>query len=142
MTQTASAAILRQREQPIANRGGGASTIPLVTPANGARQLINGITRLEPGKQIPLHFHNCEESVLLLEGQAVAVIDGVEYPLEPGDTTWIPANLPHFFRNVSQTEVMRIFWTYASIEATRTLVETGATHPVAAEHTKDKLIQR
>jgi hypothetical protein len=37
---------------------------------------------------------------------------------------------------------MRIFWTYASIEATRTLVATGETRPVAAEHAADKLIRK
>lgn len=31
---------------------------------------------------------------------------------------------------------MRILWIYASVDATRTLVETGATARVDAEHTK------
>jgi len=29
---------------------------------------------------------------------------------------------------------MRIFWTYASAGATRTMVETGETHLIDAEH--------
>ncbi|MEJ1975002.1 MAG: cupin domain-containing protein [Acetobacteraceae bacterium] len=133
----AAAAVLRPSEIAAADRGGGARTIPLVTPRVGARQLINGITMIEPGAAIPLHFHNCEESVIVLEGEAVAVVDGVEHRVGPGDTTWIPAGLPHFFRNET-AGLLRIFWTYASAEATRTLVATGETRPVAAEHAPDK----
>jgi quercetin dioxygenase-like cupin family protein len=134
------AAVLRPSERPIADRGGGARTIPLVTPGSGARQLLNGITIFDPGAAIGQHFHNCEESVMVLEGDAIAVLDGVEHRLGAGDTTWIAAGVPHFFRNASATEAMRIFWTYASIEATRTLVATGETRPVAAEHAAEKLI--
>src|SRR5512138_575611 len=137
----ATSAVLRPSELPMADRGGGARTIPLVTPASGSTQLLNGITIFEPGAAIGQHFHNCEESVMVLEGEAIAVLDGVEHRLGAGDTTWIQANGPHFFRNASATQPMRIFWTYASIEATRTLVATGETRPVAAEHAKDKLIR-
>lgn len=137
----ASSAVLRPAELPMADRGGGARTIPLVTPASGSTQLLNGITIFDPGAAIGQHFHNCEESVMVLEGDAIAVLDGVEHRLGPGDTTWIQANVPHFFRNASATRPMRIFWTYASIEATRTLVATGETRPVAAEHARDKLIR-
>lgn len=135
-------AVLRPAERPLANRGGGARTIPMVTPACGSTQLLNGFTLFEPGAAIPLHFHNCEESVLIVEGDAIAVINGVEHQLGSGDTTWLAPNIPHFFRNASATDPMRIFWTYASVEANRTLVENGETRPIAAEHSKDKLIVR
>lgn len=141
MTVEPTNAILRPHERPVANRGGGARTIPMVTPATGSTQLLNGFTLFEPGAAIPLHFHNCEESVLIIEGNAIAVIDGVEHELSEGDTTWVAPNVPHFFRNVSDTKPMRIFWTYASVEANRTLVANGETRPIAAEHAKDKLMK-
>jgi len=139
MTQPA---VLRPAERPMADRGGGARTIPLVTPATGSTQLLNGITIFDPGAAIGQHFHNCEESVMVLEGDAIAVLDGLEHRLRPGDTTWIPAGLPHHFRNASTSAPMRILWIYASIAATRTLVATGETRPVAAEHAPDRLIRR
>jgi quercetin dioxygenase-like cupin family protein len=114
----------------------------MVTPASGSTQLLNGFTLFEPGAAIPMHFHNCEESVLLVEGDAIATIDGVEHRLQVGDTTWLAPNIPHFFKNASDTKPMRIFWTYASVEANRTLVESGETRPIAAEHSRDKLAQR
>ncbi len=129
-------AVLRPDEIRPADRGGGAKTIPLVHPGLGAKSLINGITIFAPGAAIAFHTHNCEESVMVLEGDAVAVLDGVEHRLKAGDTTWIPANVPHRFVNASQTNEMRIFWTYADVAATRTLVETGETRFVAAEHAK------
>jgi quercetin dioxygenase-like cupin family protein len=125
----------------MADRGGGARTIPLVTPGIGSTQLLNGITIFDPGAAIGQHFHDCEESVMVLEGDAVAVLDGVEHRLGAGDTTWIPSGVPHFFRNASADAPMRIFWTYASVNATRTLVATGETRPVAAEHAPDKIMR-
>ncbi|WP_158747714.1 cupin domain-containing protein, partial [Acidisphaera sp. L21] len=107
-TDSRTAAVIRPAEQQVADRGGGARTIPLVTPSTGARQLINGITMIAPGAAIPLHYHDCEESVIVLDGQAVAVIDGAEHSVGPGDTSWIPPGVPHFFRNPSDTVPLRI----------------------------------
>jgi quercetin dioxygenase-like cupin family protein len=128
------AAVLRPSALPAHDRGGGACTTALVTPAIGATVFINGITTFAPGSAIPFHSHNCEESVVLLEGEAVLEIDGRQIRLEPLDTTWIPPNASHRFRNASGTRPMKIFWTYARVDATRTLTDTGQTRLVAAEH--------
>lgn len=129
----AEAAILRPKEITPHERGGGARTIPLVTRAIGSTSMLNGITEFAPGASIPLHTHNCEESVMVLEGEAVAEIDGVAHSMGEGDTTWVPANLPHRFINTSQTQRMRIFWIYASVDATRTIVATGDTRSIDSE---------
>lgn len=126
--------ILRPGLIPARRRGGGAKTIPLVTRRTGSTSFINGITIFEPGAAIPLHYHNCEESVLLLEGDAIAEIDGVEHVIAPGDVSFIPAGIAHRFRNLSATKGMKIMWTYASIDADRTLVETGDTRRIDDEH--------
>jgi quercetin dioxygenase-like cupin family protein len=126
--------VLRPSEIKAHDRGGGARTIPLVSPAIGAQGFINGITEFGPGASIPFHSHNCEESVVLLEGEAILDIGGESYPVKPFETTWIPPNISHRFRNVSTTQGMKIMWIYASPQATRTLTETGETRPVSAEH--------
>lgn len=115
-------------------RGGGARTIPLVTKASGATSFINGMTIFSPNAAIPLHTHNCDESVVILEGQANAEIDGVFHMLGPGTTTFIPAGIPHRFLNASQTEDMKILWIYASVDATRTIVGTGNIRSIVEEH--------
>ncbi len=128
-------AVLRPDQIKSHERGGGARTTPLVLPSIGATSFINGITEFGPGVAIPFHSHNCEESVVLLEGHAYLDIAGEVYALKPQDTTFIPPNVAHRFRNMSDTEGMKILWIYASVNATRTLVDTGETLPVAAEHT-------
>lgn len=126
--------VLRPEELKAHERGGGARTIPLVSRASGTQSFINGITIFEPGAAIPVHSHNCEESVMLLEGHAFAEIDGERHQLKPQDTTYIPANLPHRFINASSTEPMKILWIYANVDATRTIVATGDTRTIDAEH--------
>lgn len=133
------AAILKPDELPVNDRGNGARTIPLVTRRCGSTSLINGITAFEPGAKIGVHFHNCEESVMILEGEAVAEIDGARHHLKTGDTTWLPANIPHRFLNES-TATMRIFWIYADVNATRTMVETGIEQSIDDEHANAKQI--
>jgi putative monooxygenase len=128
------AAILDPDLLPAKDRGGGIRTVPLVTARIGSTSLLNGVTTLAPGAAVPLHFHNCEESVLVLSGSARVHIDGVETDVRPGIATWIPTGVPHFFRNTSSTEPMSMFWTYASIDANRTIVATGVTTRIDAEH--------
>ena len=79
--------VLRPSEIKAHDRGGGARTTPLVGPAIGAQGFLNGITEFGPGAAIPFHSHNCEESVVLLEGEAVLDIGGQEYPVKPFETT-------------------------------------------------------
>ena len=130
----AEATILHPAALKAYERGGGARTIPLVSARLGAQSFINGITEFGPGAQIPWHFHNCEESVMLLEGRAVFDIGEAHHDLVAQDTTFIPAGVPHRFRNASDTEGMKILWIYGRVDATRTLVETGETRAVTAEY--------
>ena len=120
--------VLTPARRPAIDRGGGARTVPLVTAELGATSFLNGITQFEPGAAIAQHTHNCLESVLVIEGVAVLDVDGVETPLRPWDTTVVPANVPHRFRNASTSRAMAIFWTYASVDATRAIV--GSSTPV------------
>ena len=130
------AMVLTPDTLPTHARGGGAKTTPLVSPAIGTRSFITGYTSFEGGAEIPFHSHNCEESVVLMEGKAVLDIDGLEYELKAHDVTYIPPNVSHRFRNLSKTEPMKILWIYANVDATRTLTDSGVTNRVSAEHGK------
>ena len=128
------ATVLSPGDIAVRERGNGARTIPLVNARIGSQKTLSGITEFDPGAAIALHFHNCEETVLLLSGEGIAEIDGQEFPVGPLHVSWIPAGVPHRFRNVSKTEKMRIYWTYASIDADRTIVATGVTARIDKEH--------
>jgi quercetin dioxygenase-like cupin family protein len=119
--------IFRPQELPAIDRGNGAKTTPLVTAKAGAKDFLNGMTVFEPGAQIAHHSHNVAESVMVIKGTAVVNVAGQEHLLHTFDTTFVPAEIPHHFKNASATEEMRIFWTYGSIDATRTIIETGVT---------------
>ncbi|MFI4964500.1 MAG: cupin domain-containing protein [Caulobacterales bacterium] len=134
MTVARRPAVLRIAEIAPRERGGGVRTLPLVNARIGSTRTLSGVTDFGPGAAIPLHFHNCEETVIVLAGRALAEIDGVEHALGPTDTSWIPAGTPHRFRNASQSERMQIYWTYASVDATRTVVATGVTTRIDEEH--------
>ena len=96
MTQQ-QAVLLREADLPRADCGNGASSTRLVNQSFGSQSMINGIKTIPPNGAIPLHYHNCEESVLVLSGTGSAVVGEIELAVKPGDVTWIPANLPHQF---------------------------------------------
>jgi quercetin dioxygenase-like cupin family protein len=137
ITRTPSnAALLIPEQLPTYERGGGARTTPLVGREVGTQSFITGYTSFDGGAVIPFHSHNCQESVVLMQGRAVLDIDGLEYELKAHDVTFIPPNVSHRFRNLSETEPMKILWIYENTAATRTITSTGATAPVSAEHGK------
>ena len=131
---TRKCAILREADFPKISRVGGAETTQLVTPACGAGAFLSGFTDIPPGAAIPLHYHNCEEAVLVVSGEATVEVDGDQFAASAGEVVWQKENVPHRFINRSETDVLRIYWTYASVEATRTLVASGETAPILAEH--------
>ena len=84
------------------------------------------MTVFSPGTGIPLHSHNVEESVLVYEGEATAVVGDDEFDLVAGQATWVPAGVPHCFRNRGEG-TMTIYWVYGGRDVTRTITATGET---------------
>lgn len=125
--------IFRPDEMPSIDRGNGAKTIPFVTAKVGSQRFLNGTTIFSPSSAIAHHSHNVPESVMVIEGAAIVNIDGEESFLKTFDTTFVPANIPHHFKNASDSLPMRILWTYGSIDSTRTIIETGTTSRIDDE---------
>jgi len=123
-----------QSIKPI-KRFGTVTTKIFVSKNKGSKSMISGTTTIPQNKSINLHYHNCEEAVLVLEGTAIAEINKKKYILKKGQVSWIPAKIPHRFIN-NQKKKLKIYWTYASANATRTDVLTGKTNKILDEHKK------
>ncbi|MDE1150524.1 MAG: cupin domain-containing protein [Azospirillaceae bacterium] len=121
------AQIIKIDDVKVISRGSGIETWPLVVPSKvpGA-QFTTGMSCYPKGQGAPMHSHNCDEQVTLLEGQGEVEIDGVVTPLVPFDTTYITANRMHCFRNTGDAP-MRILWVYSSPIVSRTFADTGET---------------
>jgi|TARA_B110000503_G_scaffold93893_1_gene141579 putative monooxygenase len=134
MTKTNSK-IFNPKKIPSIKRSGNVLTKVFINKKTGSRSMISGVTSIPNNKSINLHYHNCEEAVLVLEGTAVAEINYKKYTLKKGQVSWIPAKIPHRFINNSKKK-LKIYWTYASANATRTDVATGKAHKILDEHKK------
>jgi putative monooxygenase len=108
------------------DRGKGIKSIPLVGSQTGSEILLTGMTIFPPGAAIPLHTHNTDECIVMLEGRAICEVDGQKQEVAPFDTTFAAAGVPHRFINIGDGQ-MRILWIYGRTDTTRTFVETGET---------------
>ena len=116
------------------DRGTGVKTLPLIGKwSTQGNKVTTGITIFGPGTQIPVHTHNVEETVMVLEGEATAVVGDERFDLVAEDVTWVPSGVPHCFINRGQT-TMRIYWVYGGRAVTRTICATGETF----EHLSEK----
>src|SRR5689334_6940919 len=89
----------------------------------GPKTIIVGLATFQPGKSLPCHIHNVEESVTILKGHAFTDVEGVRTALELYDTSFIPAGIPHRFVNASDTEELVILWAYSQVNISLRHVE-------------------
>ena len=118
--------VLRFDELPWLDRGPGVRSKPVVKRGHGSEHLTTGVSEFAPGAAVALHWHNCDESVVVLEGEATAEVEGRTYALVAQDTTFVRAGVPHRFLNRSDRP-LRFMWIYAAGQVTRTFADTGQT---------------
>lgn len=111
-------------EQPV-ERGGGVRTWYLVTVERGATEFLTGITEFDPGASLAPHFHNCQESVIVLEGRAIFEASGESCAMDQHSATLVPTGTVHRFENPGPGR-LRILFVYGSTHATRTVVANTA----------------
>jgi quercetin dioxygenase-like cupin family protein len=138
---------LVQREYPVDNRGSGNPSesdpetiirytkdavyelskdtyfVDLFARRFGSKGICGGHGRFLPGASLPCHTHDFDESITIIRGRAVCLVQGRRYELSGCDTAFIPKGLPHRFLNLSEEE-MAMVWVYAGSEPDRRIVDT------------------
>ena len=79
--------ILRIKDLPVHARGDGVETTLIAGKDVCGSRITTGLTSFPPGKEVPVHKHNCDEQVTLIEGEAVVEIEGERSEVNVMDTT-------------------------------------------------------
>ncbi|RKR07405.1 quercetin dioxygenase-like cupin family protein [Kushneria sinocarnis] len=89
----------------------------MIRREDGARTMIVGLATFAPGASLPCHVHNVEETVTILTGRALCVVEGQETTeVEPFDSSFIPPHVAHRFINASDSEPLTIQWIYGLVD--------------------------
>jgi quercetin dioxygenase-like cupin family protein len=64
------------------------------TAAGGENRITSGVSVYPVGTGAPMHSHNCDEHVTILDGFAEVLVEGTVTRLSRYDTTYIPSPIP------------------------------------------------
>jgi len=87
----------------------------LVCPAGGSGAITLGELIMEPGAELPMHTHRIEESMVIVEGEATAILDNEIFNLKPRDVILVPAGEKHMLANRSNKPMSFLFF-YPSVD--------------------------
>lgn len=77
----------------------------ILTDTDNAKELGGMFGLLSPGNQVPYHYHENRESVIVvISGEAIEVIEGEEMVIKKGDIIFIPSGQKHMTINRSDQE--------------------------------------
>jgi quercetin dioxygenase-like cupin family protein len=114
--------IVRFAEAEVYDLSPGAEFRDLFAGRLGSAGICGGYARFQPGRSLPCHVHEYDESITIVEGEALCLVQGSRYRVSGYDTAFVPEGRPHRFLNQS-TAPMAMVWVYAGSEPGRTLVE-------------------
>jgi putative monooxygenase len=115
-------AITRFAEAEIYFLSEGAEFRDLFAGRFGSVGICGGYGRFRPGASLPCHVHQFDESITIVEGDAICLVQGKRYRLNGCDTAFVPEARPHRFLNQSESP-MAMVWVYSGSEPERTLVD-------------------
>lgn len=74
----------------------------LITKDTGAPNFAMRLFEMQPGGYSPLHGHNWEHEVFILEGEGAVVGKEGEKKFKLGDAVFVPPNEKHQFKNTGK----------------------------------------
>jgi quercetin dioxygenase-like cupin family protein len=115
--------IIRFAEATVYELSEGAEFRDLFAGRFGSLGICGGYGRFRPNASLPCHVHQYDESITIIEGEAISLVQGNRYHLAGYDTAIVPQGRPHRFLNHSAGP-MAMLWVYAGSEPERTLVDS------------------
>jgi quercetin dioxygenase-like cupin family protein len=85
-------------------------------------EMSGGCGLFQPGGRLPAHFHDFDESICIIQGAAICVVEGRRYPMANCATALQPRGRVHYFINESH-EPMAMLWVYAGPVPERVVVD-------------------
>ncbi len=84
--------------------------------------MSGGYGLFHPGGRLPAHYHDFDESISIISGEATCVVEGRRYTMSNRATALQPRGRVHYFINESQG-TMEMLWVYAGPMPERILVD-------------------
>ncbi len=85
-------------------------------------EMSGGYGLFHPTGRLPAHVHDFDESICIISGQAMCVVEGRRYGMRDGVTALQPRGRVHYFINETPN-TMEMLWVYAGPKPERILVE-------------------
>ena len=85
-------------------------------------EMSGGYGLFQPGGRLPAHFHDFDESICIIQGTAICVVEGRRYELTNYATALQPRGRVHYFMNEGK-KPMAMIWVYAGPTPDRVIVD-------------------
>jgi len=85
-------------------------------------EMSGGFARFQPGGRLPAHFHDFDESICIVAGEATCLVEGNSSLLSSCATAMVPRGRVHYFVNNSSS-TMDMIWVYAGPLPERIVVD-------------------
>jgi quercetin dioxygenase-like cupin family protein len=77
----------------------------LISKNDGAPRFQMRLFEVAPGGRTPLHAHEWEHEVFILEGEGVLMFEGDEKPFSKGHFVFVPEGREHSFNNTGKSRL-------------------------------------
>jgi 2-dehydro-3-deoxyglucarate aldolase/4-hydroxy-2-oxoheptanedioate aldolase len=85
-------------------------------------EMSGGYALFDPQGRLPAHLHDFDESICIIDGQAICVVEGRRYTMGDCQTAMVPRGRVHYFINETEA-AMGMIWVYAGPRPERIVVD-------------------